>query len=246
MIMPTEYDYIDIIGTTHETYNNQTEKKLKNYYHKQEVGTVSNLLKKMKLNNYESVLDLGTSIGTWYTDYRNFGFKKIIGIDISKERAEIAKKRGYDEIHVCNASNQPFENESINCVISNDVLVHVLQDTDKLKIFKEVKRVLKENGIFIFNIPNALGNGFKTDSTLEYCRFNRLETITNLLNETKLTLEYVEPSYYRIPRLGVYPIVVPITSSFVFPIIDFILKKLNNLTLPKVIYFGVRKKNANN
>jgi len=75
--MSTEYDYIDIIGTTHGTYSNETERKLKNYYHKQEVGTVSNLLKKMKFNNYESVLDLGSSIGTWYSNYRKFGFKKL-------------------------------------------------------------------------------------------------------------------------------------------------------------------------
>jgi len=244
--MSTEYDYIDFIGTTHETYSNETERKLKNYYHKQEVGTVSNLLKKMKFNNYESVLDLGSSIGTWYSNYRKFGFKKIIGIDISKERAKIAKKRGYDEIHVCNAKNLPFENGSINCIISNDVLVHVLQDADKLAILKEVKRVLKENGIFIFCIPNALGFGYKIDTTLEYCRYSRLETITNMLNETGLTIEYIEPSYYRIPRIGVYPILVPITSSFVFLIIDYLLKKLNNLTASKVVYFGVRKTNTTN
>jgi len=67
-----------------------------------------------------------------------------------------------------------------------------------------------------------------------------------MLNETGLTIEYIEPSYYRIPRIGVYPILVPITSSFVFLIIDYLLKKLNNLTASKVVYFGVRKTNTTN
>src|SRR5690348_9948385 len=118
--MPNEYDYIDIIGTTHETSKNSTEKRMNAYYHKQEVKTVQKLLQKMNLTNYESVIDLGCSIGTWYQSYKKFGFKKIVGIDISQERAMEAKKRGYDEIHVCNASKLPFENDSIEVVISND------------------------------------------------------------------------------------------------------------------------------
>ena len=192
-------------------------------------------------NNYESVLDLGTSIGTWYTDYRNFGFKKIIGIDISKERAEIAKKRGYDEVHVCNAYDLPFENETKNCVISNDVLVHVLQDSDKSKIFKEIKRVLKKNGIFIFNFANASGHGYQTDTTEKYCRWVTFTTIKNLLNDSKMKTEYVLPSYYAIPRIGAYSQLVNLSTKIIFPTIDYFLKRADNISMSKVVYVGVRK-----
>lgn len=240
----TEYDNIDIIGRTHKTYKDLSEKRILQYYHKQEVNTVSNLLKKMHYQDFEKVVDLGTSIGVWYDDYKNLTFRKVIGIDISSERAKEAKKRGYDEVHVCNAYDLPFENESQSCIVSNDVLVHVLQDSDKLKIFEEVRRVLKKDGIFIFNFANAYGFGYKLDT---YCgeteRLNIPETMINLIKESGLKLEYIVPSYYTIPRVGAHPRFASFSSKLIFPFIDFILRKSQNLHLAKVIYLGVRKNN---
>lgn len=239
--MGTEYDNIDIIGVTHEIHDNDTDRLMNGYYHKQEVNTVKSLLSRIKNLSYDDVLDLGCSIGTWYDDYKNFGFKKVLGIDISKERADKAKARGYDEIHICNAYELPFENESRNCIISNDVLVHVLQDSDKLKIFKEVKRVLTNTGIFIFNIANAGGFGFNEDTTVKYCRMNKWETISDLIHQSGLYLEKMEPSYYAIPRVGANPKFVNMSTQYIFPLIDVLLKKVNNLKSSKVVYFTVRK-----
>jgi len=239
--MPTEYDNIDIIGTTHETSKDSTEKLMNEYYHKQEVKVVTNLLKKMKLDDHENVIDLGSSIGTWYHDFKNLGFKKVIGIDISEERANIAKKRGYDEVHICNAYDLPFENESRTCFISNDVFVHVIQDSDKLKIFNEVKRVLKKNGIFIFNFGNATGGGYQTDTTVKYCRWNTPNTISKLVTEAGFHTEFIIPSYCASPRIGAHRIVAPISTKIIFPIVDSFLSSFNRLSHFKVIYFAVRK-----
>jgi len=240
----TEYDNIDIIGITHETYKDKTEKQLLQYYHKQEVNTVSYLLKKMNLQDFEQVIDLGTSIGVWYNDYKKFTFKKVIGVDISSKRANEAKKRGYDEVHVCNAYDLPFEKESHSCVVSNDVLVHVLQDSDKLKIFEEVKRVLKSKGIFIFNFANASGFGFNSDTDCGKAeRLNIPETMINLVKDSGLKLEYIVPSYYTFPRIGAHPRMASISSKIIFPFVDSILRKSKNHNLAKVIYLGARKNN---
>jgi len=88
--MKTEYDYINNIGTTHETYTNMTDKIMNEYYHKREVASVSELLQLLLPKNREDIIDIGISIGTWLNDYHNFGFKKITGIDISEERAKKA------------------------------------------------------------------------------------------------------------------------------------------------------------
>jgi len=238
--MPTEYDNIDIIGTTHEISKDNTEKRLNAYYHKQEVKTLKNILKKMNVNDFESVIDLGCSIGTWYKDFKNYGFKKIIGIDISKERAEIAKKRGYNEVHVCNAYELPFNANSKSCVISNDVLIHVLQDDDKLRIFKEVKRILKKDGIFIFNIANANGFGYDEDTTVNYCRYNTKETITKLIQDAGFKNEFILPSYYTIPLIGAHPYLALLFTSILFPFVDAFFKKMNKINSAQVIYFGTR------
>lgn len=240
--MPTEYDNIDVIGTTHEISRDDTDRKMNDYYHKQELSTVKDLLKRMKFSEYSQLIDLGCSIGTWYDDYRNMGFKRIIGIDISEERLKIAKKRGYDEVHCCNAYELPFEDESQKCIISNDVFVHVLQDSDKLKIFKEIFRILKPNGIFIFNFANASGNGLTTDTTKKYCRFNTNETISNLINQSNLEIEFLSPSYYTYPRIGAHPYFVSLSTSIFFPLMDSLFKSRNNLSLSQVNYLAVRKK----
>jgi len=245
MIMKrTEYDNIDVIGITHETYKDKTEKQLLQYYQKQEVNTVSYLLKKMNLQDFEQVIDLGTSVGVWYNDFKKLTFKKVIGVDISSKRANEAKKRGYDEVHVCNAYDLPFENESQSCVVSNNVLVHVLQDSDKLKIFEEVKRVLKPTGIFIFNFANASGFGFNSDTDCGKTeRMNIPETMINLVKESGLKLEYIVPSYYTFPRIGAHPRFALISSKIIFPFLDSILRQFNKLNHAKVIYVGVRKNN---
>ncbi len=239
--MPTEYDNIDVIGTTHEISSFDVDKIMNSYYHNREVSVVSELLSKLRLNNFNNLVDLGCSIGTWYNDFKIFGFEKITGIDISKERGLKAKKRGYDEIHICNAYELPFDDESQNCVISNDVFIHVLQDDDKLKILKEVYRVLKKNGIFIFNFANSKGFGYNTNQTVDYCRFCTLDSMKNLINQSEFKVESILPSYYTIPRIGAHPSFVTLSSKVIFPTIDKILKKSNNLTNAKVIYFGLRK-----
>ena len=239
--MPTEYDYIDIIGRTHETHRHKTDEIMNKYYHKSEVSAVSKLLQMFNPHNREQVVDVGTSIGVWLKDYRKFGFKKIIGIDISEERAKEAKKKGYDEVHVCNAYDTPFEDNSQNCMISNDVLVHVLQDSDKLKIFKEINRVLKPNGIFIFNIANALSHGYSENVTKNYCRFITPESTKELVTEAGLKIKKIVPSYFVIPRVGANPKFVNFSCKVVFPIIDRILSDMKKIEKSKAVYFCVTK-----
>jgi ubiquinone/menaquinone biosynthesis C-methylase UbiE len=238
----SEYDNIDIIGRTHESFYDKTDQLMNAYYHKSEVSAVSKLLKLFYPYDWTQVVDVGTSIGTWLDDYRNFGFKKIIGIDISEKRAKQAKKRGYDEVHICNAYDTPFEDESQECLISNDVLVHVLQDSDKLKIFKEIHRILKSDGIFIFNIANALSHGYSNDVTKNYCRFITPNTTKKLIEESDLKIKKILPSYFVIPRIGANPKFVNFSCNVLFPITDRILSNMNNIEKSKAVYFCVTKK----
>lgn len=241
-IVPTEYDYIQQIGTTYETSQKPHVKKLNNYFHQQQTKTVFDLIQKMQLDDYNRVIDLGCSDGGWLNDYKAMKFCNVVGIDISSERAEKAKKRGYSETFVTNAYNLPFENGSELCIICNGMIVHVINDSDRLKIFREVKRVLKKNGIFILNFANARARGLKTDSTKEYCRLNTIELITKLVKESGLSIEHIKPGYYIYPRLGANRKITSISTKFLFPITNYFLKKFNNINLAEVIYLGVRKK----
>lgn len=239
--MPTEYDFIDIIGNTYESSSIEGTQKIGFFHHKKQVDTVSLMLKKMNFSNYDKVIDLGCSNGGWFDDYKKMNFRKIIGIDISKERVNQAKIRGCDETYVCNAYELPFDNDSESCVISNGMFVHVLRDSDKLRILNEVYRVLRKNGIFIFDFTNPNPYGFNEDATKEYCRFCTLETITSLINKTKLRKEYVMPGYFLVPKIGTHRYLTSLFVKLVFPITDSILRKSNNLRRATTIYLGLRK-----
>jgi len=97
------------------------------------------------------VLDLGSGAGIdCFLASKKVGDKgKVIGVDMSEEmiaKAEAnAKKYGYKnvEFKLGDIEDLPIEDNSIDAVISNCV---VNLAPDKLKVFKEVYRVLKKGG----------------------------------------------------------------------------------------------------
>ena len=104
-------------------------------------------------------IDLGCGTGFLYEFFKK---SSIIGIDISTDMISFYRKRNRNAV-VCDMEKLPFLDKSFNFAISN----FSLHWSDIEKTFSEVKRVLKENGVFIFNIPiygslesveNILGN----------------------------------------------------------------------------------------
>lgn len=88
------------------------------------------------------VLDIGCGTG----EYSNL-FKKnyYIGIDISREYIDHAKKTKNGKFVVMDATEIKFDNESFDFVLIAAILHH-LDDNDTNKVLKEAKRVLKKDG----------------------------------------------------------------------------------------------------
>jgi len=97
------------------------------------------------------VLDLGSGAGfDAFLAVKKVGDSgKVIGIDFTEDMIErsreLANKYGYKnvEFKLGDIENLPFENESVDVIISNCVINLA---PDKLKVFKEAYRVLKNNG----------------------------------------------------------------------------------------------------
>tara|TARA_B100002051_G_scaffold256989_1_gene273975 strand:+ start:255 stop:941 length:687 start_codon:yes stop_codon:yes gene_type:complete len=78
--------------------------------------------------------------------------KKIVGIDMSRTAIKRAKSLSDNiEYHIGDASNMPFEDNSFDIIFSSEVLEHVLEPE---KVFKEICRILKPNGRFVFSVPD--------------------------------------------------------------------------------------------
>jgi SAM-dependent methyltransferase len=97
-------------------------------------------------------LDLGCGDGLLTgVLFEQTGPRRIVGID--PDPAEVSAARGlglYQSLHVASGSALPLADGSCDWVFSNSVLEHV---DDIPGIFKEVARVLRPGGHFLFTVP---------------------------------------------------------------------------------------------
>ena len=109
-----------------------------------------------KLGNIhgKTVLCLGCGAGEECFHIKSIGAKKVVGVDISKSLVDIAKKNFPGiEFEVMNMEKLRFSEASFDVVYSSLVLHYVQNWT---KVFNEVKRILKKNGIFLFSTHNPV------------------------------------------------------------------------------------------
>lgn len=99
------------------------------------------------------VVDLGCGSGEATVPLRQRG-ARVIGIDISPDLIAIAHRRlqqyGVDaELRVASAYQTPIADESVDVVFCMSLLHHL--ELDRVK--KEIGRILKPDGLFIFKEP---------------------------------------------------------------------------------------------
>ena len=137
-----------------------------------EYGNIENsfrYFKKFKIKKDSQILDVGTNIGTLPNLMSKADWKNVFGIDVTKNAIGFGKKK-YPKISknliAYNGEKIPFKNNSFDVVTSFDVIEHIPKPS---KILDEIYRVLKPNGIFIFQTPNKIIN-----SCWETLQFNSL------------------------------------------------------------------------
>jgi ubiquinone/menaquinone biosynthesis C-methylase UbiE len=198
-------DFEEKIGTTFSDYEGSS---IYNHYH--EKSHKSTIAKLMPESPNSKILDLGCAGGTYWHLIKSKNFKYIFGADLSLNRLLKAKEKGYITIN-CNAKSLPFELETFDCVICIDMLVHVLKRADRDKIFGEVHRVLKTNGLFIFSIPSLkayiLGDYGVDKSAIfsnpdgqinDYCSLISFEEIIFLADKYSFSVEKIKGTQYNL------------------------------------------------
>lgn len=101
------------------------------------------------INNKKTVLDLGAG----YCDFiNNVSAPNKIAVDMSPDFSEYAEK-DVKTIQSAATDLRVVETNSVDVVFSSNLLEH-LTDEDLDKTMKEIKRVLKNGGLFISMQPN--------------------------------------------------------------------------------------------
>jgi len=125
------------------------------------------------INKGDIILDLGSGAGfdTFLAAKKLAGSGKVIGVDMTKKMIEMAnnnaKKYGYKnvEFKLGDIENLPVDDNSIDIIISNCVINLA---PDKIKVFKEVFRVLKNGGKMYVSDMVLLGNLTNAQKENEY------------------------------------------------------------------------------
>ena len=133
-----------------EEYHKKT--KLNFYNAELEFPSMLRILKELKLSN-KKILDLGCGSGR-YTKLLLNKEAKVWAIDPSEKMLEIAQRENKEVIFKKGtASKIPFKTNFFDIVISSLVIDHIKYID---KAFREVNRILKNNGIFIFSRNNPI------------------------------------------------------------------------------------------
>lgn len=102
----------------------------------------------------KDILELGCGSGLFIKKILKYKPKSITGFDLSEGLLKLAKE-SYPEIKFFQGSVEktPFKKNMFNTVISG-LTLHYIKDL--MKVFKEVNRILRLNGNFIFSIHHPL------------------------------------------------------------------------------------------
>lgn len=104
----------------------------------------------------KSVLDLGCGYG-WHCKFAaEQGAKRILGVDLSGQMIEEAKKRNPAEqiqYRVCGMEAYEYPENTWDCAVSN-LALHYIENIEE--IFQKVHHTLKPDGVFLFNMEHPV------------------------------------------------------------------------------------------
>lgn len=108
---------------------------------------------------HKAVLDLGCGYG-WHCKYAvDCGADQVLGIDLSRQMIEEARKRNMDPCityQVCGLDAYDYPRSAYDCVICNLVL-HYIENLNE--IYEKIFQTLRDGGTFLFNIEHPVFTG---------------------------------------------------------------------------------------
>lgn len=146
--MQTQATYSDEY-TTWKNWSNETfgilSKSEKNYFS----GELKKLGRKISPNS--NVLEIGFGNGCFMQYAKKNGWE-ITGVEANLELVDIAKSLGYKALHSDDIG--AIASDQFDMIAAFDVLEHIPQ-SDILNFLSQIKRMLKDGGVFIARFPNG-------------------------------------------------------------------------------------------
>lgn len=142
----------------HQVPPNYYQKGIKNsllqmFWHTNKLNIVLKTIKN-KTQNPKSILDVGCASGWFLNEIsKKFPRARCVGLDVYKNAIDYGKRK-YKDLILLNkdAHKIPYKSNTFDVVICTEVLEHV---QDPKLVIKEIKRVLKKEGIGIIEMDSG-------------------------------------------------------------------------------------------
>jgi ubiquinone/menaquinone biosynthesis C-methylase UbiE len=177
------------IKDTINFYDQNVDEYIKNTTNLQNKDWIDKFISYLPKNG--SVLDIGCAYGR---DTNFFASKKYVttGIDLSQKMIDKAKESVPDvKFFVMNMLELDFEDNAFDGVWCSATLLH-LKKADAIKSLKEIKRVLKVNGVLYFNLKEGEGektiNDDRYDNAKKFYAYYNEKEIKDILSEQSFEL----------------------------------------------------------
>ncbi|MEP7103953.1 MAG: methyltransferase domain-containing protein [Candidatus Dojkabacteria bacterium] len=216
----TKDDYSKIAGLYFEDFGNDFD----NF---EAVDLFIELLKRRHLENRE-ILDLGSGPGNYIKYLYDNNLKNITAVEFVPEFCEILKERFKDNsLKIVKEEMLTYlktlDANSVGSIIAGFSIIHI-PDEEVDELFKEIKRILVKNGLFLMSGHKGTFKGFEEEPylTSQDPRLKvseKLETYTNYFTEEELK-ERIEKVGLKIFKIFTFkPIVragdIPVDKIFV-------------------------------
>ena len=110
-------------------------------------------------------LDLGCGIGQYTKELMSYGYE-VTSADISNIALEKVKEFNDNIVKVDMKEELPFSENEFDLVFAN-LSIHYFSDEDTKKLMLEIKRILKEDGLFIGSVNGIQGYEKIKDTAVE-------------------------------------------------------------------------------
>ena len=138
---------LEILNQIKEFYNKASESFSST---RQRIWPEFEVLIKKLLKDKEKVLDFGCGNGRFSEIFKK---TQYIGVDISSKLIDMAQKKyPRKKFLVIDGLNLPFKDNFFDLVIAIAVFHHIPSKELRIKVLKEIKRVLKNNGILFLSV----------------------------------------------------------------------------------------------
>jgi ubiquinone/menaquinone biosynthesis C-methylase UbiE len=126
------------------------------------------------LERGKTILDIGCSHGTAVLELQRAGHLAS-GIDISQKAIDLCNKRGIPGCVQSSVVDLPYEDNSLDAVITSDVLEH-LDEKEVIPAIESMSRVLKKNGLAFCTISTVPEQNRSFDSIAKKHGLQNLHT----------------------------------------------------------------------